>query len=105
MSRTLTDLDQDLDVLLVLGKGRRERALPYGHKTALALDREQRNARRERSRMSLQPTAAPPTCTRERPSSRSALGTVTVPKRLGNERSTPESCMPKRSGNKPKQDE
>ena len=39
MSRTLSDLDQDLDVLLVLGKGRRERALPYGHKTALALDR------------------------------------------------------------------
>jgi site-specific recombinase XerD len=39
MSRMLTDLDQDLDVLLVLGKGRRERALPYGHKTALALDR------------------------------------------------------------------
>jgi integrase len=28
----LTDIDQDLDVLLVLGKGRRERALPYGHK-------------------------------------------------------------------------
>ena len=27
MSRMLTDLDQDLDVLLVLGKGRRERAL------------------------------------------------------------------------------
>jgi integrase/recombinase XerC len=39
MSRMLTDLDQDLDALLVLGKGRRERALPYGHKTALALDR------------------------------------------------------------------
>jgi site-specific recombinase XerD len=39
MSRMLADLDQDLDVLLVLGKGRRERALPYGHKTALALDR------------------------------------------------------------------
>jgi integrase len=39
VSRTLGDLDQDLDVLLVLGKGRRERALPYGHKTALALDR------------------------------------------------------------------
>jgi len=39
MSRMLTDLDQDLDVLLVLGKGRRERALPYGHKAALALDR------------------------------------------------------------------
>ena len=28
MSRMLADLDQDLDVLLVLGKGRRERALP-----------------------------------------------------------------------------
>ena len=28
MSRRLGDLDQDLDVLLVLGKGRRERALP-----------------------------------------------------------------------------
>jgi integrase len=39
MSRLVTDLDQDLDVLLVLGKGRREHALPYGHKTALALDR------------------------------------------------------------------
>jgi site-specific recombinase XerD len=31
--------DVDLDVLLVLGKGRRERALPYGRKTAVALDR------------------------------------------------------------------
>jgi site-specific recombinase XerD len=30
MSRMVSDLDQDLDVLLVLGKGRRERALPYG---------------------------------------------------------------------------
>ena len=35
----LTDLDLNLDVALVLGKGRRERALPYGHKTAIALDR------------------------------------------------------------------
>ena len=35
----LTDVDLDLDVLLVLGKGRRERALPFGHKAALALDR------------------------------------------------------------------
>ena len=33
----LTDLD--LDVAIVLGKGRRERALPYGRKTAVALDR------------------------------------------------------------------
>ena len=30
MSRTLADLDQNLDVLLVLGKGRRERACPTG---------------------------------------------------------------------------
>jgi integrase len=31
--------DPDLDVAIVLGKGRRERALPYGRKTAVALDR------------------------------------------------------------------
>jgi site-specific recombinase XerD len=35
----LTDLDLDLDVALVLGKGRRERALPFGRNTAVALDR------------------------------------------------------------------
>jgi site-specific recombinase XerC len=35
----LGDLDLDLDVAIVLGKGRRERALPYGRKTAVALDR------------------------------------------------------------------
>jgi site-specific recombinase XerD len=35
----LGDLDLDLDVALVLGKGRRERALPYGGKTAVAVDR------------------------------------------------------------------
>ena len=35
----LADLDFDLDVALVLGKGRRERALPFGRKTAVALDR------------------------------------------------------------------
>lgn len=34
MSRKLTDLDLELDVLLVLGKGRRERALPFGRKSA-----------------------------------------------------------------------
>jgi site-specific recombinase XerD len=39
MNRKLTDLDLELDVLLVLGKGRRERTLPFGRKTALALDR------------------------------------------------------------------
>jgi site-specific recombinase XerD len=35
----LTDVDLDLDVLLVLGKGRRERALPFGRKAGQALDR------------------------------------------------------------------
>jgi integrase len=33
------DVDLELDVLLVLGKGRRERTLPYGHKAGEALDR------------------------------------------------------------------
>jgi site-specific recombinase XerD len=36
---TLDDLDLDLDVLVVLGKGRRERSLPFGHKAGEALDR------------------------------------------------------------------
>jgi integrase/recombinase XerC len=35
----LADLDLDLDAALVLGKGRRVRALPFGRKTAVALDR------------------------------------------------------------------
>src|SRR6266498_693659 len=35
----LAHVDLDLDVLLVLGKGRRERALPFGHKGGEALDR------------------------------------------------------------------
>jgi site-specific recombinase XerD len=35
----LTDVDLDLDVLLVLGKGRRERTLPFGRKAGQALDR------------------------------------------------------------------
>ena len=35
----LAHLDLDLDVLLVLGKGRRERALPFGHTAGAALDR------------------------------------------------------------------
>jgi site-specific recombinase XerD len=33
------DLDFDYDVARVLGKGQRERALPFGRKTAVALDR------------------------------------------------------------------
>jgi site-specific recombinase XerD len=36
---TLDDVDLDLDVLLVLGKGRRERALPFGRRAGEALDR------------------------------------------------------------------
>ena len=35
----LADMDFDLDVALVLGKGRRERALPFGRTTAVGLDR------------------------------------------------------------------
>jgi site-specific recombinase XerD len=35
----LAHVDLDLDVLLVLGKGRCERALPFGHKAGVALDR------------------------------------------------------------------
>jgi site-specific recombinase XerD len=38
----IADLDFDLDVALVLGKGRRERALPFGRTTAVALDRSLR---------------------------------------------------------------
>jgi len=33
------DLDLDQDVAIVVGKGRRPRACPYGHKTGLVLDR------------------------------------------------------------------
>jgi len=36
---TLDDVDLDLDVLLVLGKGRRERTLPFGRRAGEALDR------------------------------------------------------------------
>jgi site-specific recombinase XerD len=36
---TVDDLDLDHEVAIVLGKGRRERALPFGKKTAMALDR------------------------------------------------------------------
>jgi site-specific recombinase XerC len=39
MGLKVTDVDFDLDVLLVLGKGRRERALPFGRKSAVVLDR------------------------------------------------------------------
>jgi len=36
---TLQDVDLDLDVLAVLGKGRRERTLPFGRRAGEALDR------------------------------------------------------------------
>jgi site-specific recombinase XerD len=42
MGLTIADVDFDLDVLLVLGKGRRERALPFGRKSAVVLDRYMR---------------------------------------------------------------
>lgn len=41
----VSDVDFDLDVAHVLGKGRRERAAPFGRKTAMALDRYLRKAR------------------------------------------------------------
>jgi site-specific recombinase XerD len=44
----LTDVDLDLDVLLVLGKGRRERTLPFGRKAGEALDRYLRARSRHR---------------------------------------------------------
>ncbi len=36
---TVEDVDLDQDVVYVLGKGRRERACPFGRRTAMALDR------------------------------------------------------------------
>jgi site-specific recombinase XerD len=39
MGLKVSDVDFDLDVLLVLGKGRRERALPFGRRSAVVLDR------------------------------------------------------------------
>ena len=44
----LADLDFDYQVATVLGKGRRERSLPFGRKTALALDRYLRARLRHR---------------------------------------------------------
>ena len=44
----LADLEFDYQVATVLGKGRRERSLPFGRKTALALDRYLRVRARHR---------------------------------------------------------
>ncbi len=48
MGLKLSDVDFDLDVLLVLGKGRRERALQFGRNAALALDRYLRTRARHK---------------------------------------------------------
>jgi site-specific recombinase XerD len=44
----LADVDLELDVLLVLGKGRRERTLPFGRRAGQALDRYLRARTRHR---------------------------------------------------------
>jgi site-specific recombinase XerD len=44
----VSDIDFELNVVLVLGKGRRERALPFGRRTAVALDRYLRVRARHR---------------------------------------------------------
>jgi len=48
MGLRVSDVDFDLDVLLVLGEGRRERALPFGRTSAVALDRYLRVRARRR---------------------------------------------------------
>jgi integrase/recombinase XerC len=44
----LADVDFDLEVIAVLGKGRRPRSLPFGRNSALALDRYLRVRARHR---------------------------------------------------------
>jgi site-specific recombinase XerD len=44
----LADVDLDLEVITVLGKGRRPRSLPFGHKAGVALDRYLRARMRHR---------------------------------------------------------
>ncbi|MFD6874491.1 MULTISPECIES: tyrosine-type recombinase/integrase [unclassified Streptomyces] len=48
--RTIEDLDLDLMVLRVVGKGRRPRTVPFGRTTALALDRYLRALAKHRGR-------------------------------------------------------
>jgi len=50
---SVDDLDCEHDVARVIGKGRRERALPFGRKTAVALDRYLRISRGTRMRRPL----------------------------------------------------
>ena len=78
---TLSDVDFDLDMLLVLGKGRRDRALPFGRTAALAQMLERRG--RQAGLPNLQPTG----CGRPSPTSGSpkvvarphAVGRLEVP--------------------------
>jgi integrase/recombinase XerC len=46
----LADVDLDLEVISVLGKGRRPRSLPFGHRAGVALDRYLRARMRHRYR-------------------------------------------------------
>jgi site-specific recombinase XerD len=39
---TLQDIDLDMNIAVVLGKGRRPRTVPFGKKTAVAIDRYMR---------------------------------------------------------------
>lgn len=50
LNLTVDDLDFDLDVAIVLGKGRRQRACPFGAKTGKILDRYMRARRRHTNR-------------------------------------------------------
>src|SRR6185437_5085445 len=45
---SLDEVDRDAQVLMVIGKGRRPRSVPYGHKTAQAVDRYMRARLRHR---------------------------------------------------------
>lgn len=51
---TLTDIDLDADVAIVLGKGRRPRACPFGDKTAQAIERYLRERSKHRLARSAQ---------------------------------------------------
>jgi integrase len=45
---TVTDVDLEQDVAVVMGKGRRPRAVPFGRRTAIALDRYLRERARHK---------------------------------------------------------
>lgn len=70
------DFDLDQQVAFVLGKGRRERACPFGRKTALALDRYLRARRRH-------PHAELPWCWIQRRGRLNESGLATMLRRRG----------------------